>query len=141
MKYDDWTVARLIEREISRPLILTCYRRKVARPDKVTVIWARDAWQYSARRRIKEANLAPMPVTLDRLDGQGWADALRGARECLDPRRQHHGRRRVPVTLLPSKQHPWERRFARCGGRGTTWKRSGSSSLNSQGRTAIAAGI
>ena len=51
MKYDDWPVARLIEREISRPLLLTRYRRKVARPDKVTVLWARDAWQYSARRR------------------------------------------------------------------------------------------
>ena len=28
MKYDDWPVARLIEREISRPLLLTRYRRK-----------------------------------------------------------------------------------------------------------------
>ena len=101
MKYDDWPVARLIEREISRPLLLTRYRRKVARPDRVTVIWARDAWQYSARRRIKQANVAPTPIALDRLDGRGWADALRGARECLDPRRQHRGRRRVPVTLLP----------------------------------------
>ncbi len=109
MKYDDWPVARLIEREISRPLLLTRYRRKVARPDKVTVLWARDAWQCSARRRIKEANLAPTPIALDRLDGQGWADALGGARECLDPRRQHRGRRKVPVTLLPSKQHHWER--------------------------------
>ena len=109
MKYDDWPVARLIEREISRPLLLTRYRRKVARPDRVTVIWARDAWQYSARRRIKEASIAPTPIALDRLDGQGWAEALRGARECLDPRKQHRGRRRVMVTLLPSKQHPWER--------------------------------
>ena len=109
MKYDDWPVARLIEREISRPLLLTRYRRKVARPDRVTVFWARDSWQYSARRRIKEANLAPTPIALDRLDGQGWADALRGARECLDPRRQHRGRRKVPVTLLPSKRRPRER--------------------------------
>ena len=75
MKYDDWPVARLIEREISRPLLLTCFRRKVARPDRVTVIWARDAWQCAARRRIKEANLAPTPIALDRLDGQGWAGA------------------------------------------------------------------
>ncbi|MDE0234381.1 MAG: hypothetical protein OXM62_05190 [bacterium] len=30
MKYDDWPVARLIEREISRPLILTRYRPQVA---------------------------------------------------------------------------------------------------------------
>ena len=109
MKYDDWPVARLIEREISRPLLLTRYRPQVARPDKVTVLWSRDAWQYSARRLIREANIAPTPVALDRLDGQGWADALRGARECLDPRRQHRGRRKVSVTLLPSKRHPWER--------------------------------
>ena len=109
MKYDDWPVARLIEREISRPLLLTGYRRKVARPDRVTVIWARDAWQYAARRRIKEASLAPTPIALDRLDGQGWEDALRGARECLNPRKQHRGRKKVPVTLLPSKRHPWER--------------------------------
>ena len=109
MKYDDWPVARLIEREISRPLLLTGYRRKVARPDRVTVIWARDAWQYAARRRIKEANLAPTPIALDRLDGQGWADALRGARECLNARKRHRGRNKVPVTLLPSERHPWER--------------------------------
>ena len=109
MKYDDWPVARLIEREISGPLLLTRYRREVARPDKVTVIWARDAWQVSARRRIKEANVAPTPIALDRLDDRGWADALRGARECLDPRRQHRGRRKVRVTLLPSRRHPRER--------------------------------
>ena len=112
MKYDDWPVARLIEREISRPLLLTRYRPQVARPDKVTVLWSRDAWQYSARRAIKEANIAPTPVALERLDGEGWAEVLRGARECLDPRRRHRGRRRVPVTLLPSKRYPWERQVA-----------------------------
>ncbi len=104
MKYDDWPVARLIEREISRPLLLTRYRRQVARPDNVDVLWARDAWQYRARPRIKEANIAPTPITLDRLDDQGWAEALRGARECLDPRKQLRGRRKVPVTLLPSQR-------------------------------------
>ena len=109
MKYDDWPVARLIERELSRPLLLVRYRPEVARPDRVNVIWARDAWQYSARRRIREADLAPTPIALDRLDGQGWADALRAARECLNPSKQHRGRRRVLVTLLPSKRHPRER--------------------------------
>ena len=80
MKYDDWPVARLIEREISHPLLLTRYRRKVARPEKVTVLWARDAWQCAARRRIKEANLAPTPIALDRLDGQGWNGTLENGR-------------------------------------------------------------
>ena len=35
MKYDDWPVARLVERKISLPLLLTRYRPQVARPDKV----------------------------------------------------------------------------------------------------------
>ncbi len=91
MQYDDWPGARLIEREISRPLLLTRYRPQVARPDKVNVLWSRDAWQYSARRPIKEANIAP-PVALDGLDGQGWADPQRGARKCLDPRCYSHRR-------------------------------------------------
>ena len=109
MKYDGWPVARLIERELSRPLLLARYRPRVPRPDRVTVTWARDAWQYSARPSIREAEIAPTPIALDRIDGRGWADALRGARECLDPGRQRRGRRKVPVTLLPSKRHPWER--------------------------------
>ena len=41
MKYDDWPVARLIEREIFRPLLLSRYRGKVARPDEVTLQWPR----------------------------------------------------------------------------------------------------
>lgn len=48
------------------------------------MLWSRDAWQYSARRPIKEANTAPTPV---RPDGQGWAEAQRGAREYLAPGR------------------------------------------------------
>lgn len=69
MKYDDRPVARHVERHVSRPLLLARYRRKVARPGKVTVPWARDAWHYSARLRIKEANIAPMPIGLERFDG------------------------------------------------------------------------
>ena len=65
MKHDDCLIARLIERELSRPLLLTRYR--------------------------------------------GWEDALRGARECLNPRKRHRGRGNVPVSLLPSKRRPWER--------------------------------
>ena len=102
MKYDDWPVARLIERELSRPLLLDRYRGKVARPDEVTVRWTRDAWQVQARPRIRERYLGPTPLALDRLDGQGWAEALREAQDCLNPERHHRGRWMVPVTLLAS---------------------------------------
>ena len=104
MKYDDWPVARLIERELARPLLLAPYRRWVARPGEVIVRWTRDAWQGPARPPIRERYLDPTPLALDRLDDEGWADALREARDCLDPERGHRGRRTVEVTLLPSEQ-------------------------------------
>ena len=104
MKYDDWPVARLIERELSEPLLLARYRARVARPEMVTVNWRRDAWQASNRVQIKRARLSPTPIMLDRLDGEGWKRALRGAKECLDPKREYRGRRRTEVTLRRSCQ-------------------------------------
>ena len=104
MKYDDWPVARLIEREMSRPILLTQYRARVARPEMVTVSWRRDAWQVSSRVRIRESRLAPTPIALDRLDGDGWSCALERVRECLDPKREYRGRRRIKVTLSRSLQ-------------------------------------
>ena len=101
-KYDSWPIARLIERELVDPLLLTEYRAKVKRPDTVTVSWNRDAWQAAIRIRIKESCIAPTPITLDRLDTGGWAQALECAKECLDPRRNYRGRRRTDVTLLRS---------------------------------------
>ena len=100
--YDGWPIARLIEREISRPLLLTEYRDRVPRPEMVTVKWWRDAWQVSSRVPIEESSLSPTPIALDRLDGDGWARALLQARECLNPERGYRGRRRIKVTLRPS---------------------------------------
>ena len=103
-KYDGWPVARLIERELSHPRLVTEYRPKVARPERVTVSWKRDAWQVSSRVPIRESDIAPTPIELDRLDTDGWARALGGARECLGPRRDYRGRHRTVVTLLRSGQ-------------------------------------
>ena len=104
MKYDDWPVARFIERELSRPLLLTRYRRWVAKPEEVIVRWSRDAWQIRSRVRIRDQHLGPTPIALDRLDDRGWEDALREALDCLDPERRHRGRRMVEVTRLPSER-------------------------------------
>ena len=101
-KYDAWPIARLIERELSHPRLLTEYRVRVARPEMVTVGWKRDAWQVSSRVRIRESRIAPTPIALDRLDIDGWARALGCARECLDPKRKYRGRRRTNVMLLRS---------------------------------------
>ena len=104
LKYDDWPVARLIERELSHPQLLTDYRVKVASPELVTVIWSRDAWQVASRAPIVESRLPPTPITLDQLGPDGWANALGNARECLDPERQYRGRRAITVTLRRSGQ-------------------------------------
>lgn len=102
--YDGWPVARLIERELSFPLLLTRYRPRVAKPRKVAVHWTREAWQAGYRIAIRKSDIAPTPLTLDRLDARGWADALRGARGCLDPERGLRGRRKVEVTLEASER-------------------------------------
>ena len=101
-KYDSWPIARLIEQELSHPLLLTEYRDRVTRPEQVTVAWMRDAWQVASRAQIRESCIAPTPVALDRLDADRWAHSLEGARECLDPKRKHRGRGRAEVTLLRS---------------------------------------
>ena len=102
MLYDGWPVARLIERELLLPLLLTHFRPQVTRPAKVRVSWRRDAWQGPIRVKIMEAELRPTPIPLDKLCAEGWAHALNEAKHCLNPRRNHRGRRRTQVTLSPS---------------------------------------
>ena len=105
-RYDDWPVARLVEREIAHPLLLTEYRVRVARPEEVTVSWKRDAWQVGSRIRImeSESRIPPTPIALNLLDSDGWTSALGCARECLDSKRKYRGRRRTKVTLRRSGQ-------------------------------------
>ena len=76
MKYDDWPVTRLIEREISRPLLLTRYRRKVARPDKVTV--ALGARRVAVLRPTPDQGGESRP-NADRAGSPRWS----GLRGCL----------------------------------------------------------
>lgn len=102
MQYDRWPIARLIKREISDPLLLSKYRDGVPRPDMVTVSWRRDAWQVRSRPLIRNSHIAPTPINLDQLKDDGWAQALLQARECLDPKRGHRGRRKIEVTLASS---------------------------------------
>ncbi len=45
-----------------------------------------------------------LQFALDRLDGDGWAHALRQARECLDSERGYRGRCRTKVTLRGSSR-------------------------------------
>ena len=95
-KYDGWPIARLVKREISRPLLLTDEYR-VRKPECVTVKWTRDVWQFGNRVRIKESWF-PRPIALDQLDSYGWKRRLECALGCLDSKREYLGRRRTEVT-------------------------------------------
>lgn len=96
--YDDWPIARLIERELDQPTLPLLISRH---PGLAPVIlrWRRDHWQAGSRLAIREREIAPTPIPLGDLDAAGWRAALDEAWECLDSRRKRRGRARQTVTL------------------------------------------
>lgn len=98
MVYNDWPVARLIERELAEPTLLGL----VAKTDGlegVTVLWRRDYWQAQSRPEIQERNIAPTPIALSALTEAEWRSALEEALGCLDRGRKRRGRAVQTVTL------------------------------------------
>jgi hypothetical protein len=101
MAYDGWPIARLIERELARPGLPDLIHKPG--PNDCELWFTRDAWQAAARLPIKEQYLTPeVPLLLQSLDPPLWRTVLRSGQACLDPRRNHRGRRREEVTLLAS---------------------------------------
>jgi len=101
MAYDGWPIARLIERELARPRFVEL----VTTPAMgACELWfTRDAWQAAARLPIREQYLTPdVPQLLRSVDERLWRTVLRSAQACLDPRRNHRGRRKEEVTRLAS---------------------------------------
>lgn len=101
VEYDDWPVARLIARELEEASFPTV-ARTVSAPATVTLHWLRDCWQGDGRLRIREQDLAPTPLTLDRFTPGIWRDALTEARTCLDAAQDHRGRVLQTVTMTAS---------------------------------------
>jgi hypothetical protein len=103
MEYDEWPVARLIERELKEPRLPSLLRDHSSL-SQVVLVWRRDYWQASARPRIIERNISPTPIELGKLTKEDWRHALQEALECLDPRRKRRGRARQTVTLESGKR-------------------------------------
>jgi hypothetical protein len=101
MAYDGWPIARLIERELARPRFVELVTAPAL---GACELWfTRDAWQAAARLPIKEQHLTPdIPQLVASVDEGSWRSVLLAAQACLDPRRNHRGRRREEVTLLAS---------------------------------------
>jgi hypothetical protein len=103
MQYDDWPVARLLERERRDPELLDLVRNDQGL-HPVVVVWRRDYWQATSRPFIQERNIAPTPIALGDLTEEGWRQALEEAYACLDGRRKHRGRAVQTVTLANGDQ-------------------------------------
>lgn len=103
MQYDDWPIARLIERELRTPT-LPALARQERDAGPVCLRWMRDHWQVSSRPPIHEKRIAPTPILLGELTEDVWRQALEGAQACLNPHRNRRGRAVQRVTLTRSRQ-------------------------------------
>jgi hypothetical protein len=103
MRYDDWPIARLLERELSRPTLLELVRRYSGLRD-VILLLRRDYWQATSRPPIEARNIGPTPIALGSLTEDAWRAALEEALDCLDAGRGHRGRATQQVTLVSGKQ-------------------------------------
>ena len=99
MQYDDWPVARLIERELREPVLPRLVEEHGALAP-VLLVWHRDYWQATGRPRIQEKVIAR--ARLGDLTRAAWVASLEEARGCLDSRRKYRGRAVQTVTLSSS---------------------------------------
>ena len=97
-KYDDWPIARFIEREFRLPLVFEV-RTRVTDPDAVQVIWTRDAWQFASRPAIRERHIGASQQSLSALTPDAWRATLQEAYQCLDPKNNFRGRATQTVTV------------------------------------------
>ncbi len=107
MVYDGWPIGRFIERELAQPWLLSA-RREVAHPQRIEVLWYRDAWQVQARPPIKEKFIGGSPRLLHVLTAEMWEAMLREAYDCLDADRKHRGRATQVVTTSTGARRTYE---------------------------------
>ena len=96
--YRGWPIARLIKAELEAPELPQLVPR-LRDPQKITLRFARDAWQASSRPNIVEEYLGGGEFPLSELTGDLWRTILTEALGCLDKHRDHLGRSQQNVTL------------------------------------------
>jgi hypothetical protein len=97
LKYDDWPIARFIEREFRHPRLFEV-TRQLAAPESIQMMFHRDVWRYAARPAIEERHIGLSRQALAQVDPNGWKRTLQEAYECLDPDCGHRRRGRQIVT-------------------------------------------
>lgn len=99
LTYEDWPISRLICRELEAPQIFDVIL-KLKKAEDIILQWRREYWQVRNRPPIKERDIEPTPISLNKLTPEGWKKALIGARGCLDAGRDYRGRGKQKVTLI-----------------------------------------
>jgi len=100
LQYDDWPIARLIERELDGFRLLDVVSRQPSLAE--SELWfSRDAWQISTRPAIVEQWLGgAAPVPLSELTRSRWKSILVEAYACLNASKGRRARARQEVTLI-----------------------------------------
>jgi hypothetical protein len=93
-----WLIAPFILSELARPT-LDLVKAKIAAPDRVRLLLAREAWQGAVRYKIVENRIGGRPFQLSEIDNELWHQLLTEAKGCLDPKKQYRGRVAQTVTL------------------------------------------
>ena len=122
MKYDDWPIARFIERELETPTLFSVVAR-IPLPSRVQLSWQRDCWQASVRIKILEGDIPPSPIHLDRVTPANWQQMLAEAQQCLNAKKDFRGRGRQDVTLAKSGQRVERHVTSHLQFRTTLWER------------------
>lgn len=99
LAYGGWPIAALIKSELDAPALPNLVRQ-LGNPQRMTLRFARDAWQLAARPPILEEHLGGREFCLSELTGDVWHTILTEALGCLDKERKYLGRARQTVTQV-----------------------------------------
>ncbi|WP_042317126.1 GIY-YIG nuclease family protein [Paraburkholderia terrae] len=99
LAYRGWPIAALIKSELGTPVLPRLVPQLRDRQN-ITLRFARDAWQATARPSILEENLGGREFHLPELTGDLWHTILTEALGCLNKERNYLGRARQTVTLV-----------------------------------------
>ena len=101
MKYKNWPISIFLKGELDNPR-LPSLAKVIPGANKIHIKLERDAWQVLSRPPIKEKNIAGSGTLLSELTEKVWSDMLKEAYDCLNSDKNHKGRAKRSVTLMPS---------------------------------------
>jgi hypothetical protein len=101
MKYKNWPISTFLKEELDNPR-LPSLAKVITDANKIHIKLDRDAWRVRKRPPIKEKNIEGSGTLLSELTDTVWSEMLKEAYDCLNSDKNHRGRAKQFVTLMPS---------------------------------------